>query len=360
MNQDNINSAMDHLSSLLNYMPSNQTGNTGAGSPLVYHTSLATAFDYNRVVFGAPGTGKSFKLKQDCSRLMAGGGLYERVTFHPDYTYGQFVGSYKPVTDDCGEIRYDFVPGPFMRVLVAALKSARSGNAKPYLLLIEEMNRAKVAAVFGDVFQLLDRDDRGASEYEIHTSEEIKKHLARELGGAADQYGVLRVPNNMYIWASMNSADQGVYPMDTAFKRRWSFEYLGINENDHLVRGTVTLGQGTSAREIEWNQFRKALNEKLAVEYHINEDKLLGPFFLAKKFIESDNAGRIIHQDRFIHAFKSKVLMYLYEDAAKQFRGRLFAGCDSSRYSSICDAFDSMGVEIFGADFDEWYQRVGA
>lgn len=124
-----------------------------------------------------------------------------------------------------------------MRVYVEALKSGRTENPQPHLLLIEEINRAKVAAVFGDVFQLLDRDDDGVSEYEIQASEDIRKYLAKQLGGTPDNYQKIRIPNNMFIWSTMNSADQGVFPMDTAFKRRWNFEYLGINENEEKISG---------------------------------------------------------------------------------------------------------------------------
>lgn len=138
-------------------------------------TGFSSDFERNRITFGAPGTGKSHRLNADRARLLEHtNGSFERVTFHPEYTYSQFVGSYKPVTDEKGDIRYDFVPGPFMRVLVAALKSGRTDTPQPHLLLIEEINRAKVAAVFGDVFQLLDRDDSGASAYEIHATEDIK------------------------------------------------------------------------------------------------------------------------------------------------------------------------------------------
>lgn len=105
-----------------------------------------------------------------------------------------------------------------MRVYVEALKSGRTENPQPHLLLIEEINRAKVAAVFGDVFQLLDRDDDGVSEYEIQASEDIRKYLAKQLGGTPDNYQKIRIPNNMFIWSTMNSADQGVFPMDTALR----------------------------------------------------------------------------------------------------------------------------------------------
>ena len=325
---------------------------------LVFNTDIKTKYEKNRIVFGAPGTGKSYGLKDDCVKLMEDTtGTYERVTFHPDYTYSQFVGTYKPVMDEYGNsIRYDFVPGPFMRVYVEALKSGRTDTPQPHLLLIEEINRAKVAAVFGDVFQLLDRDDDGVSEYEIQASEDIRRYLAKELGGNADNYKKIRIPNNMFIWATMNSADQGVFPMDTAFKRRWNFEYLGINENEEKIKGIGKIMLPGCDEPIEWNTLRKAINDKMSSsDFKINEDKLMGPFFLSKKVIASNENGMIIDTDRFIDAFKSKVIMYLYEDAVKQGKHRFFEGCDSSKYSSVCEAFDEKGTAIFGPTFRETF-----
>lgn len=325
---------------------------------LVFNTDIKTEYERNRIVFGAPGTGKSYGLKDDCEKLMEDTtGTYERVTFHPDYTYSQFVGTYKPVMDEDGNsIRYDFVPGPFMRVYVEALKSGRTDTPQPHLLLIEEINRAKVAAVFGDVFQLLDREDDGVSEYEIQASEDIRRYLAKELGGNADNYKKIRIPNNMFIWATMNSADQGVFPMDTAFKRRWNFEYLGINENEEKIKGIGKIMLPGCDEPIEWNTLRKAINDKMSSsDFKINEDKLMGPFFLSKKVIASDENGMIIDTDGFIKAFKSKVIMYLYEDAVKQGKHRFFEGCDNSKYSSVCEAFDEKGMAIFGPTFRETY-----
>lgn len=181
-------------------------------------------YAHNRIVFGAPGTGKSFKLNDEQKDLVSEGGEYERVTFHPDYSYANFVGTYKPVPTKNG-ISYEYVPGPFMRIYVKAIENGQSVNkedVKPFLLLIEEINRANVAAVFGEVFQLLDRDDRNASQYPVKPSEDIKAYLAKELGGRPEQYDEIKIPDNMYIWSTMNSADQGVFPMDTAFKRRWN------------------------------------------------------------------------------------------------------------------------------------------
>ena len=324
----------------------------------IYNTDIDADYERNRIVFGAPGTGKSFELKNDCHKLMMDtAGTYERVTFHPDYSYSQFVGTYKPVMDmDEKSIRYDFVPGPFMRIYVDALKSGRTEAPQPHLLLIEEINRAKVAAVFGDVFQLLDRDDDGVSEYEIQASEDVRKYLAPKLGGSPDNYRKIKIPNNMFIWATMNSADQGVFPMDTAFKRRWNFEYLGINENEEKIAAIGNIKLARTDEVINWNTLRKAINAKMSSdEFRINEDKLIGPFFLSKKIIMSDELGMIVNQDRFVKAFKSKVIMYLYEDAVKQKKHNFFDGCDSSKYSSVCDAFDEKGIGIFGDTFKELY-----
>lgn len=322
---------------------------------LIYNTKIETKYERNRIVFGAPGTGKSYELKEDCEDLLKDTkDNYERVTFHPDYSYSQFVGTYKPVMGADEKIRYDFVPGPFMRVYVEALKSGRTENPQPHLLLIEEINRAKVAAVFGDVFQLLDRDDDGVSEYEIQASEDIRKYLAKQLGGTPDNYKKIRIPNNMFIWSTMNSADQGVFPMDTAFKRRWNFEYLGINENEEKISGIGKIELAGSDEPVEWNILRKAINAKMSSDqFKINEDKLMGPFFLSKKVIASDENGMIVDTDKFVAAFKSKVIMYLYEDAVKQGKHRFFDGCDNSKYSSVCDAFDEIGMGIFGPNFKE-------
>ena len=320
-----------------------------------YHTGLYSRYERNRIVFGAPGTGKSYQLKTDCEKELNGTvGDYERVTFHPDYSYSKFVGTYKPVTDSNGTIKYTFVPGPFMRLYVQAIKSGWTETPQPFLLIIEEINRANVAAVFGDIFQLLDRDDDGVSEYDIHASEDVKNYLAGALDGRPEDYQKIKIPDNMFIWATMNSADQGVFPMDTAFKRRWNFEYLGINKNEEKISGIGKIELAGSDEPVEWNILRRAINEKMSSDqFNINEDKLMGPFFLSKKIIASDEDGMIIDTDKFVAAFKSKVIMYLYEDAVKQGKHRFFDGCDNSKYSSVCDAFDELGMGIFGPNFKE-------
>lgn len=324
---------------------------------LVFNTGLENEFSRNRILFGAPGTGKSFTLNNDRMSLLGADNEndYERVTFHPDYSYANFVGTYKPVPH--GEvITYEYVPGPFMRVYINALKNGRTDNPRPFLLVVEEINRANVAAVFGDVFQLLDRGDDEVSEYPIQASEDIKQYLAKELGGLPEHYTKIRIPDNMFIWATMNSADQGVFPMDTAFKRRWDFTYIGINASEAGIAGkTVTIGTGANTRIVEWNALRRAINERLS-SFKINEDKLLGPYFLSKKIIPIDGN---IDANVFKDAFKNKVLMYLFDDAAKQKRTSLFAeGVDTTKYSSICEAFDEKGVFAFCTEISSRFQTA--
>ena len=318
---------------------------------LIYKTDLKLPVPLNRIVFGAPGTGKSWIINEERKKYIVDDFDYERVTFHPDYSYANFVGTYKPVpsldADGKESITYKYVPGPFMRIYVKALKNAYSDSVKPFLLIIEEINRANVAAVFGEVFQLLDRDEDGVSEYPIEASEDIKNYLVAELGGSVTDYAKIKIPNNMLIWATMNSADQGVFPMDTAFKRRWDFTYLGINDSDADIQNkTVVLGSDKKKR-VEWNKLRKAINSFLA-KLKINEDKQLGPYFIARKVVVPKN-GNEIDSNEFVDIFKNKVIMYLFEDAAKQKRETIFAGCGdkNKRYSDICKEFDRIGIGIF-------------
>ena len=236
---------------------------------------------------------------------------------------------------------------------MAALENAKDSNRtnpKRYLLIIEEINRANVAAVFGDMFQLLDRKD-GVSEYEIQTSEDVRKYLADKLGGEPENYKTLKLPNNFYIWSTMNSADQGVQPMDAAFKRRWDFEYLNIdsgafNINIPIPMGTDNNGEVTTWKDVDWNDLRNNINNTLKKISGINEDKLLGPFFIGNKEKLTD---LITNKKNFNDLFKSKVLMYLYEDVVKMQPSELFNVKDGSNihYSDICKDFDAKGLKIF-------------
>lgn len=331
---------------------------------LRFVTGVESTFERNRLSFGAPGTGKSYLLNEQMNRLLAEGGEFERVTFHPDYAYSHFVGTYRPVPvlDEDGRetISYKYVPGPFMRLLARSLANGRTADPVPHLLLIEEINRANASAVFGEVFQLLDRGPEHASEYPIHPGNDIRTYLADQLGGSPEDFSALRIPDNLFIWGSMNSADQGVFPMDTAFKRRWNFSYIGVDDNEAaLVGKNVILGRDKHAREVEWNSLRRAINDYLAIN-GINEDKQLGPYFMDNKVLQSN--GEDFDSARFCEAFKSKVLMYLFEDAARPIRGSMFEGVAGGghRYSDVCREFDRSGLSIFNSQIVDkvFWERV--
>jgi len=253
------------------------------------------------------------------------------------------------------EITYDYVPGPFIRTLVKAFKNPN----KNYLLIIEEINRANVAAVFGDVFQLLDREKEegkefpiGASEYPIQTSEDLKDYLKEvlkddETSLSKYKFEKIWIPENMYLWATMNSADQGVFPMDTAFKRRWDFEYIGVDDNEP----TDTIYHiGRDKTKINWNNLRKAINKEL-LSYNINEDKLLGSHFIPDK----------LDDEKFNKIFKNKILMYLFEDVGRAKRSKIFSNVEKDEnilYSEICDKFEKDGLGVFNENIQNRYEDI--
>ena len=283
--------------------------------------------------------------------------------------YGNFVGAYKPFpkilknkdgsikTDSDGNIQetitYEYIPGVLMKQLVKALENPN----KDYLLLIEEINRANVAAVFGDIFQLLDRNEMGESEYFIATSKELQEHLVKVFKDVElteevskklkNDFSRLYLPNNLYIWATMNSADQGVMPMDTAFRRRWEFKYLGINDAADANKEDFTNYKFkiNSTETVKWDEFRRELNKKLS-SLNIPEDKLIGPYFISKSILEGTDL------DRLTETIKNKVLMYLYEDAAKAFRSSLFAEGKYSTYSEVCNYFDENALSLFKGNLE--------
>jgi 5-methylcytosine-specific restriction endonuclease McrBC GTP-binding regulatory subunit McrB len=303
---------------------------------------------YNWLIWGAPGTGKSSKLKDEAKAFDAQ--HKDRVTFYPTYTYQQFVGAYKPfMTEKKGadgkvlldsngkperEISYKYVPGPFLRLLTKAILAPTQN----FLLIIEELNRANAAAVFGDVFQLLDRKD-GKSEYPISISEDMRNYLMEEdkddiIKNNTSDFTQLSLPKNFYIWATMNSADQGVFPIDTAFKRRWEFEYLGIDEK----QGDITIQDIEFEDGIyDWNTIRKTINTALLKNAKVNEDKLLGPFFILCDSVGPDR------NEQLKKIFKSKVLMYLFEDAVRHNRISIFKPEKEDiplSYSNLCERLD--------------------
>ncbi|MDY6525095.1 AAA family ATPase, partial [Acinetobacter faecalis] len=178
---------------------------------------------YNKIIYGAPGAGKSASVSEIV------GENYIRTVFHPETQYSDFIGCLKPHKDSSsGNITYSFRKGPFIQILEKALLNPDTN----YFLVIEELNRANTAAVFGEIFQLLDRDDEGKSEYPILIQDEDLYDALEETLGSEHEFIVKRhlmIPSNLSIIATMNSSDQAVFPLDTAFKRRWIFEYLPID-----------------------------------------------------------------------------------------------------------------------------------
>ncbi|RZJ91918.1 MAG: hypothetical protein EOO20_03590 [Chryseobacterium sp.] len=318
---------------------------------------------HNWLIYGAPGTGKSNFLE---TQAVMFGDRKLRVTFYPDYSYAKFVGSYKPATyyknSSTGVtyhedristapaahivnepvIDYRFVPGPFLTLLISALKGLDEG--KNYLLLVEELNRAPAAAVFGEIFQLLDRK-KGKSEYRVRLSNEAMSWMQEELNDAA--FDDIRndimdngiyIPRNLYLWATMNSADQGVFPLDAAFKRRWQVRYLPLDANEDKLSGLTLTFAGT---EYTWNYLRKAINSWLTIRAGVAEDRLIAPFFISPEELgDKDNAPEV---------FKSKLLLYLKDDVLRHKKG--FFNVDNQTISAISSHFKSDAIPAKAWDF---------
>lgn len=289
----------------------------------------------------------------------------ERVTFYDGYTYGQFVGTYKPVPSDMDSenIVYKYIPGPLMTTLVKALQNPEN----KFLLIIEEINRAKADRVFGNIFQLLDRDKDGKSEYPIAISTEVEKYLKEQFEDDSqyqEYFGKgLILPNNLYIWATMNNADQGVYPLDTAFKRRWSFEYVGLDDNaekfgeagkEYCVHLKFENDNDIKKvfKHIPWNKFREKLNEFL-LENGINEDRLIAPFFInSKQFSEDVDKNETTTLWVNEAPYLNKLLMYIFDDVLKHkisVRKRLFTE-DILSFSQLIKKYKT-GKCIYSQEF---------
>lgn len=249
-----------------------------------------------QIYFGTPGSGKSWTIKQkyeqDETKVF-------RTTFHPDTDYASFVGCYKPVKDedDDKKIVYEFVPQAFTDAYVAAWNDLE----QPYYLIIEEINRGNCAQIFGDLFQLLDRDKNGYSEYRIKADHDLKDYLVEQLPDDSEgiKDGKLCLPPNLSIIASMNTSDQSLFPMDSAFKRRWSWEYVPIDyENAESSKFEITIGD----ESYNWHKFLKAVNEKIK-NVTSSEDKQMGNFFIKSSIDEKE--------------FCDKVLFYLWSEIGK-------------------------------------------
>lgn len=317
-----------------------------------------------QIYYGAPGTGKSFAINRFCAQ-------YEnyRTTFHPDTDYAAFVGSYKPITvrvpvygiqgtklrDEEGKtiledrIVYRYIFQSFLKAYIAAWREQQNEEPKPVFLIIEEINRGNCAQIFGDIFQLLDRNEAGFSDYPIVADDDLAQELKRVLGdfkivnaeninalykGGKDVVAQVKLgshlllPNNLYIWATMNTSDQSLFPIDSAFKRRWDWKYIKIKDAKKGYRITFSNGH-----QYDWWQFVSAINAEIECGEIQQEDKKLGYFF-AKAC-----DGKISAE-----TFVSKVLFYLYNDVFKDFGlEEAFFKDENGETMTFASYFDEVG-----------------
>lgn len=328
------------------------------------------------IYYGAPGTGKSFTIddKTDDKNSV-------HTTFHPDSDYASFVGAYKPtmempINSIYGEsvqfptgknghpgtekkIVYKYVPQAFLKAYVAAWSNLDT----PYFLIIEEINRGNCAQIFGDLFQLLDRNNTGSSSYAIHADEDITQFLSSDSKGFAslsdEQKDAIRafelhkdngktqavgqdilngklllLPPNLYIWATMNTSDQSLFPIDSAFKRRWNWKYMPIEYHpiDKKTQQPIDWNFQIGDNIYSWGQFLSKINPEI---YTLTEssDKQMGYFFA-----KADNTTGIISEEVFLN----KVLFYLWTDVFKDFdmSSELFKNKDKNRSFIFTDFFD--------------------
>lgn len=303
---------------------------------------LPSNLTLQQIYYGAPGTGKSKTIKD-----LTFGESVIRTTFHPDSDYASFVGTYKPITEevdlrDCNgkkvidedtnevvkeeRIAYKFIPQAFLEAYVEAWK--KLGSSKKQYLIIEEINRGNCAQIFGDLFQLLDRNEYVFSDYPIVADKDMQKYLEKEFAGweitnkdeINQLYGEanmvslimkgerLVLPSNLYIWATMNTSDQSLFPIDSAFKRRWDWKYVPIREGrDKETNTPLNWYINTGDKQYKWWSFIGKVNELIGSLTN-SEDKKLGYFFCKAKDGEID-----------ADLFVSKVIFYLWNDVFKDY-----------------------------------------
>ena len=331
-----------------------------------------------QIYYGAPGTGKSHEIDKITKKYGA-----IRTTFHPDSDYSTFVGAYKPMMEEVDvrivpvavaegikfdanngtykekRITYKFVKQAFLKAYLSAWKKYAEGDENgvaPQVLVIEEINRGNCAQIFGDLFQLLDRQDNGFSSYPIEADADLQREIAEafaedkdyklpdgtlQLDGVVKNYNgkladdirsgrILLLPCNLYIWATMNTSDQSLFPIDSAFKRRWDWHYVKIAKGKDKDTGKdlgykIKCGDETC----DWWTFISAMNEKIAAETS-SDDKKLGYFFC-----KPTNEDNLISEKRFV----GKVMFYLWNDVFKDGDTKDFNVCDDPNKTATFEVF---------------------
>lgn len=298
-------------------------------------------FASNILLYGVPGCGKSHKVEEEYESKITTEKNKIRVVFHPDYTYSDFVGQLLPVLKEVEnaqgvkeeKLQYEFVPGPFTKII----KTAYEEPNQQCLLIIEELNRGNAPAIFGEIFQLLDRNDNGESKYGIYNAD-IAKYA---YGGLPENQGIainviantpIKLPPNLTIVATMNTSDQNVFTMDTAFQRRWQMKHIPNRfTGESLDEKTINhVAKHLPNSEISWGVFAQTINKKMHTAnlgFGGTEDKSLGVYFATDN--DLDDAER----------FAEKVLKYLWDDAFKLGRKELFNDC-SQGLSAVIEAYE--------------------
>lgn len=370
-------------------------GNPAESSRTENHLLKTTGLQ--QIYYGAPGTGKSKTIKD-----LTFGESVIRTTFHPDSDYASFVGTYKPITEevdlrDCygkkvidddtkevvkeERIAYKFIPQAFLEAYVKAWK--KLGSSKKQYLIIEEINRGNCAQIFGDLFQLLDRNEYGFSDYPIVADKDMQKYLEKifagweitnkdeinQLYGEANMVNLIMkgerlvLPSNLYIWATMNTSDQSLFPIDSAFKRRWDWKYVPIREGrDKETNAPLNWYINTGDKQYKWWSFISKVNELIGSLTN-SEDKKLGNFFCKAKDGEID-----------ADLFVSKVIFYLWNDVFKDYgfddkdfqdeEGKILSfdrfyedknGTTNVDIASVKQFLENLGVDEFISDEGEEY-----
>lgn len=294
---------------------------------------------YNAIYYGAPGTGKSYEVNELIKKIYSdydsytGNDFVFRVTLHPEYTYTDFVGQILPSTDLNGRVYYKFIPNIF----TLALKKAYENPNKEVYLILEEMSRANVAGVFGDLFQLLDRKN-GASEYSINNID-IAKYVYM------NPTHPITIPSNMTIIGTVNTSDQNVFVMDTAFKRRFDWKYVSTDkgtESKEFIDPLIKIDNNTS---VYWKQFYQTLNKFIVGDLNLSEDKQIGPYFIKFESTDSNEAHELV---------RDKLLQYLWEDVdAASYNSNASLFKDKNQlpgFSALYKKFDK-GEPVFSSDF---------
>lgn len=289
----------------------------------------------NLLVYGAPGTGKSHFVENEYRKNFDG--YFERVTFFEDYDYSDFVGGLRPSRNLEGQINYNFSEGAFTRVLIEALNHPDQSH----LLIIEELNRAEASNVFGDVFQLLDRDDQGRSEFAIYNtdlSEFLSSHVNYDYDFTSSG---IKIPGNMTIVATMNPSDQGVHQIDTAFRRRWDSKYMPIE----FAKDDAIADTDVAIFNVPWKLVVRVFNQILSQPIMgVEEDGLIGPHFM--KSSELQNPDKVA----------AKFLGYLWNDVVRYNRDKIFL---TSNFANVVKEFKEGHLEkVFESSVLEALQTV--